>query len=74
MGGNNIFAYIPNSTEWVDPLGLSLSTPASLLGDTEKLDNARRADPNSGYYKGPFGGVCGAEGSNLATWIPDGYW
>ena len=70
MGGSNVFAYAPNPVNWVDPLGLA-STRGSWAEDTEKANDLLQADPNSGYYDGPFGGVCGAEGSTAATWIPD---
>lgn len=43
QGGDNVFAYAPNPTGWVDPLGLA-STAASLGSDLEKANNARRAE------------------------------
>ncbi|MGP5494959.1 RHS repeat-associated core domain-containing protein [Psychrobacter celer] len=42
-GGMNVFAYAPNPTEWIDPLGLA-STAASWGSDLEKANNARRAE------------------------------
>ena len=36
MGGNNVFAYVPNPTGWVDPLGLAAAVAggAAVLGES----------------------------------------
>ena len=80
-GGDNVFAYAPNPTGWVDPLGLK----KDILDERYNRDkpwgkNIPIFDPNRPHKewprysgKGPFGGVCGAEGSVSSTWIvPDG--
>ena len=43
MGGNNVFAYAPNPTGWVDPLGLAMYTPGTRAEVLEGQNNARRA-------------------------------
>ena len=81
MGGDNVFAYAPNPIRWVDPLGLK----KDILDERYNRDkpwgkNIPIFDPNRPHKewprysgKGPFGGVCGAEGSVSSTWIvPDG--
>jgi RHS repeat-associated protein len=62
-GGINTYSYVyDNPTNLIDPLGL-LGYPSYCFG--------------IGCYFvygpiGPFGSVCGPEGSDVATWIPDG--
>lgn len=58
MGGDNVFAYAPNPTGFIDPLGLIKYNPPK-----------HGRDSSSSPTKGPFGSVCGAEGSASATWI-----
>ena len=81
MGGDNVFAYAPNPTGWVDPLGLNytMDSLGAITGQSAASMNYMASNPPqpvkiSSGFNGPFGNVCGAEGTKLATWIPDGYW
>ena len=57
--GTNTYLYaLANPIRYTDPLGLI--TPKAIPGHGSK----------SG--QGPFGPICGAEGTVSATWIPDG--
>lgn len=47
MGGSNVFAYAPNPTGWIDPLGLAPRTPSSILSVEEKRNQARPQKPNT---------------------------
>ena len=81
MGGDNDFAYAPNPTGWIDPLGLNytMDSLGAITGQSAASMNYMASNPPqpvkiSSGFNGPFGNVCGAEGTKLATWIPDGYW
>ena len=63
-GGLNTFNYVgDNPLARIDPNGLFWSCVG---GDCRFYP-----DQNP---PGPFGGVCGAAGSELAEWLPDGPW
>jgi len=70
-GDSNLYGYVlGDSVNRIDPLGLyddprlkGKGVPAGMGGDGK--------GSSQGYGYGPFGGICGAEGSPEATWIPD---
>ena len=80
-GGVNVYAYVGNNPlDQIDPHGLAPLCPPSQRGVPMKnyeneypkyIDCKPYAD--SGYRRdpGPFGQICGAEGSAAAYWIPD---
>jgi len=86
-GGINTYGYVEgNPLKLVDPLGLLGGCPTGmapgaggLCSPTKFRDPANSAnmaaglsyDPNTNNPYGPFGPLCGPEGSILATWIPD---
>lgn len=60
-GGMNTYAYVgANPLRWIDSNGLDIEDyePYEIPDDDRPIP-------------GPFGGKCGPQGSNLATWIPD---
>ena len=68
-GGVNTYSYVENNPlRFIDPDGL-LSRSEARRRYNEKFGPRI---PGSGSVHGPFGPVCGPEGSSLATFIPDG--
>jgi len=66
MGGPNLFLYAnANPIVHIDPLGL--------IPPGWWEENMSRNYPPGFGYPGPFGGVCGPQGTATATWIPDIY-
>ena len=61
-GDSNLYGYVLG-----DPVGFF--DPDGLINRSGGHGRNRNGTYNPGY--GPFGGVCGAEGTKLATWIPD---
>lgn len=61
--------YDPSTGRYItsDPVGLNGGLNTYLYVDANPV---RWVDPR-GLLKGPFGGVCGAAGTDQATWIPD---
>ncbi len=70
-GDTNLYGYVlGDPVNFVDPLGLyddprlnGKGVPPALGGDGQ--------GSGAGYGYGPFGGLCGAEGTAAATWVPD---
>ena len=61
-GGPNTYTYVGNRpTRFIDRFGLFFS-PNLEFGDLGQPDN---------FIPGPFGPVCGTEGSPWANWLPD---
>jgi len=71
-GDFNFYRYVGGDpVNFRDPTGLDprlngKGVPAAMGGDANKKPSKTT---NGGW--GPFGGGCGAEGTKLATWIPD---
>ena len=52
-GGLNLYAYAPNPTGWVDPLGLStIPKKGRYHGPKPKYENPGHHDPSSGNFRG----------------------
>uniref|UniRef100_UPI002593C633 RHS repeat domain-containing protein n=1 Tax=uncultured Psychrobacter sp. TaxID=259303 RepID=UPI002593C633 len=83
-GGDNVFAYAPNPTGFIDPLGLEKGPYGLGGGPYSQHNTIKRNKIDWGVSKsisnwrknphGPFGGICGAEGTTAATWVPDAVW
>ena len=55
MGGDNVFAYAPNPTGWVDPLGLELRHGGDLLGISEQAAISMSTPRGNGRSKVDLG-------------------